>query len=756
MPTTVDYQDNGNANGSTTLSFGGALDRTVNSQYIQEGVLNEIDFPTAGYTKFYYEPNKYLDYTTSQSGTPTLAGGLRVTKIESYDGSAPNPIVKNYKYGNGESGYGLPNFNIYQFNYNETQSYRHTTCGDDENNPSVTYRIRSYHSNSALSQDPFDSSPVMYPYVTEYIGDAAGANLGKTIYEFDACVPPTDAAEFVPSSSKYYTNSQFWKRGKLTRKTVYDNSGNKLNETVTTYTTYKSGDTSMGLGVYSFVTPIMWGDICAAHLYCTDEIGDYVYQEQFNFSQFSQSSGAHLPLQQTEYNYKSGDVTNYVVTQTAYVYDTDKLQLIQSTTTHNTRNDQSVTVNRYPFQLSTTSLSTGAAKGIYMLNSKNIVTAPIETYTFLQNTDGANQRIISAQATSYRQNEANANQVVPDKVYFLESDEPIAKNAFMPAVIGSNNSDLILDSNLKPRVNLLYYNEDGNIQVESKTNDMPQAYLYGYARAMPIAEVKNAINTQYQTTTYLQSTDVVGVTMGTSNANTMTQSYSFHVDYTGTVYLKLGLPGSSTYAVTTSYTGISSGSTPLASTGCGATVVSFPNVSPGNYTLVVTLSASGGTSVGACGEINFPKHVPQINNFGTKEFLYENFEETLGINDPLHSHTGNSYFSGDYTVNFSMPNSRSYKIEYWYYANSLWNYITKPYSGTSMILTEGTAIDDVRIYPVDARMKSYTYDPILGMTSIIDESSQSQRYEYDTFGRLKLIRDDQGKIVKSYQYHYKQ
>jgi YD repeat-containing protein len=72
-----------------------------------------------------------------------------------------------------------------------------------------------------------------------------------------------------------------------------------------------------------------------------------------------------------------------------------------------------------------------------------------------------------------------------------------------------------------------------------------------------------------------------------------------------------------------------------------------------------------------------------------------------------------------------------------------------------MLLAEGSAIDDVRIYPVDAQMKTFTHDPLLGLTSVTDESGFTQRYEYDTFGRLKLIRDDHGKIVKSYQYHYK-
>ena len=138
------------------------------------------------------------------------------------------------------------------------------------------------------------------------------------------------------------------------------------------------------------------------------------------------------------------------------------------------------------------------------------------------------------------------------------------------------------------------------------------------------------------------------------------------------------------------------------------------------------------------------------------EFLCENFEENpSGTTNPP-PHSGDKCYSGDFVVSFTMPNSRSYLVEYWYLdATNVWQYITKPYAGTSMTLAEGTAIDDVRIYPTDAQMKSYTYDPVLGIRSVIDESSRTYLYEYDSFGRLARIRNDKGGIEKQYTYNYK-
>jgi YD repeat-containing protein len=55
----------------------------------------------------------------------------------------------------------------------------------------------------------------------------------------------------------------------------------------------------------------------------------------------------------------------------------------------------------------------------------------------------------------------------------------------------------------------------------------------------------------------------------------------------------------------------------------------------------------------------------------------------------------------------------------------------------------------------DAQITSYTYKPLVGMTSQTDAKSMTTYYEYDAFQRLKAVKDQNGNILKQTDYHYK-
>jgi YD repeat-containing protein len=53
-----------------------------------------------------------------------------------------------------------------------------------------------------------------------------------------------------------------------------------------------------------------------------------------------------------------------------------------------------------------------------------------------------------------------------------------------------------------------------------------------------------------------------------------------------------------------------------------------------------------------------------------------------------------------------------------------------------------------------AQVVSYAYAPLIGMTSETDPNGKTKYYEYDLLNRLKLIKDQDGNIVKKYCYNY--
>jgi len=57
--------------------------------------------------------------------------------------------------------------------------------------------------------------------------------------------------------------------------------------------------------------------------------------------------------------------------------------------------------------------------------------------------------------------------------------------------------------------------------------------------------------------------------------------------------------------------------------------------------------------------------------------------------------------------------------------------------------------------PYSAQMTSYTYDPVIGVTSMTDPRGKTTYFEYDEFNRLKSTKDNELHLLNDYQYHYK-
>ncbi|WP_226390534.1 hypothetical protein [Penaeicola halotolerans] len=86
---------------------------------------------------------------------------------------------------------------------------------------------------------------------------------------------------------------------------------------------------------------------------------------------------------------------------------------------------------------------------------------------------------------------------------------------------------------------------------------------------------------------------------------------------------------------------------------------------------------------------------------------------------------------------------------------SEWQLIRRQVTGASITISgNNILIDEVRLHPVGSQMSTYTYDPLVGVTSMTDANHVTVYYEYDYAQRLKCIKDEKGNILQQFEYNY--
>lgn len=146
---------------------------------------------------------------------------------------------------------------------------------------------------------------------------------------------------------------------------------------------------------------------------------------------------------------------------------------------------------------------------------------------------------------------------------------------------------------------------------------------------------------------------------------------------------------------------------------------------------------------------------------GSTNFFYASFEEDL-TNVIADAKVGRKSWKGlaTYTKALTLLDPGTYVLSYFLKSGSAWNYqestVTVPGTGNYTISIPGTPqIDELRFYPKGALMQTYAYDPGLGIVAMTNANNIVSYYVYDTFGRLKLVKNDLGEIVKVNAYNYK-
>lgn len=149
--------------------------------------------------------------------------------------------------------------------------------------------------------------------------------------------------------------------------------------------------------------------------------------------------------------------------------------------------------------------------------------------------------------------------------------------------------------------------------------------------------------------------------------------------------------------------------------------------------------------------------IAQVTNAPAKDIFFDGFEEGDGNSALNDSKTGHyCHATGTFSKTLSGLDNGTYVLSYWQQTTGVWSLQvnTVTVSNGTYPISLSTKVDDVRFYPVNAQMITYTYDPLVGITSSSDAKCQITYFEYDKLMRLVNTKDKDGNIIKRNVYHF--
>lgn len=663
--------------------------REPNATNAKANILTAIKDISGSSWQLDYELNTYFKTST---GTNVNVGGLRVKSLAQ---TLPTGQVlqTNYSYNDASgNSYGQ----ILTPSYNNLVNY---WAG-----PGVT---------QVLSETPSNIYDINGTFVGYSSVKATAPNGGYTISNFYNFSDFPDAINYVggndpntvPNISS--STSRAFKRGLLKNQLVYTASGVKVSEETYTYSSLTSPVTKKSWAYHWYIASY---NVCSSSgfsgfsgTYCTEV-------ENFRVTQASRKE------------FDQNNQSNFIQSTLSYTYAPNK-RLIKTISTTNSKGNNETKTVYYPEDMDLSGNGIPMLTGIDQTAISNMMNYN-KTNTIIHETTNRNGAITQLHNTYEAVPMTNGN------------------NVYLSSISAYKGSTLTRQKFFK------YDLATSNVISTYETNGKATSFLYGYNSSYPIAKADNAAASS--TASFTSTTTYGGYFYLPGSAN-------FTTNIAGTIQLSLSFgsyPGSNNLTTATYYlSGAASASGSLCfsmtGTGCSGTpqTVNLPNMPAGSYSLTVYMSTNTPSS-----NPTIYYYVPTLTatyNY-TREFFYEGFEQGNATNSG-NAHTGNGYYTGNYAVNFTLPNARSYVMQWWSLVGGVWQFNEQAYTGPT---TLSGSVDDVRIFPTDAQITTFAYNPLVGVTGETDPAGRSLTYEYDGLSRLNITRDDDKNIIKKICYAY--
>jgi hypothetical protein len=692
-----------------------------NGTHQRAEILERITYPTGGYTTFDFEPNTCSSVVDKNRNTlsayVSTVGGLRLRRTSSFSVEGKVELIKEYYYvkgfAPGKNPATLPSSGILG---GHSQYSWHGYKGN-------SYSMKlpfTYDTFSSASMLPFgynsQGSHIGYSEIVEISTTAAtvaesspsNAN-GYTIYTFtnfdndiweeshmDEGYKATGTTVWtIDLETSVYSpfTSKALERGKLTSQVSYDQAGNKVKESTFKYE--KSSDD------YRHKLDISYLPVCIdAALFGTATL-EYTYWYRLKEKvETAYSSGSPLSIT-TTYTYNSSNLQSSI----AITSSTGKTQKKEI------RYPQDV--NNYMGPNSRNSVTTA----IISMGSpvKHMLSYPIETITYEDN------KVIAAEVQTYNWvNHEGVTLIKPYQAFRLESTQPLTdyfKSGFIASGSTESNPDapLLTDRRLNQQMEAKAYDSKGNLLQLQEAAKGTTSYIWSYNQSLPVARVLNGQNAYASGATTAGYSGFEANPADLVNNNGWWGGSHFGAEAkTGKFSMKVDAASNGGFGPTRDFVLDEANKRGKFMLSCWIKVPESTNPVVATGWLVLHAKADSDTDHSPIGT----KADPYFSLPARGGWQY--FEAVLDL-DRLTLPAGNIRLRAFLQV-----------------------------QGGSVL------VDDIRLHRQDAQMTTYTYDPLVGMTSSSDERNNTTYYLYDSFGRLEAVKDEEGNILKSYKYHYVQ
>ena len=710
----------------------------VNKKLLQAEMLTKIKYPTGGWTEFEYEPNDYgriaTQYPFSVIDSTGQAGGLRISTIKDYSSEGHfEERVFSYETSDGISSGILSGIPIYYVSEKQSIARKLGHCFSfediishlahwDEFDNYTGYHYVEFSETPINQLSDTDGNHVTYTMVTETI-----PGVGKTIYNYSnhdtkgmQCMDqmPTILHE---SFDERVINNPFTSltlsRGLLLKKSSFDIDGNPVMEER-----------------YSYAQDLTQ---------CLYSMSQYIHFFNLGSSRRSLSKiytyyPALTSKTVTEYPTEPNG-SPHVVT-TTYTYNSNrKLTSIEETSG----------TERYGQHFYYPSDRGGMTyEGMISQGMSGIPVGIAKTY---------NGKVVDAQELTYGKVSVDRGgtfddiSFMPLELYSLKTDASVTEVSY------GNFPFSYLDP--KPDVEYIKYNGHGDLLGKRTADGGYTAYGWNESGnnpsfiapnvRTPIAKEKDIPNTETYT---LRFTDQLIDEFEFDTIESSTVEFYIGNRQHYNLYYGITIDGIQTGVVSF---GFMENPMPQSWIQIGSQYTQSARVTiPGGHHKVRILKFDGRKEGNVpdypAGNLTVRYNKTTVVTSGVEDIVkYIDFESTGGNAEGFHSDHGHK---GSYTISQTVPSDRKYVLDYMKKGTGKWSYYRQSFTGSATIGSASTIIDNVRIYPEDADMKSYTWDDNNNLLSMTDASGRTVSYEYDGMDRLVSVSDLNGNKMSSYEY----